>query len=178
MTESNSVGTPPAMKAIYGLYPSPDAAQRAVNSLRASGVADEDIAIMSSEPIMHHEFGQRDKKSHLRSIAACAGMVGCIAGIALTSLTQLDAPLITGGMPVVSVWTNLIVIFELTMLSAVVATVGTLLITAGFKRKVPEFYDPEVSNGKILIGVANPPNERVTALEEALRVGGELKHLP
>ena len=166
------------MKAIYGLYPNPDAAQRAVNSLRASGVADEDIAIMSSEPITHHEFGQRDKKTRLPSIAAVAGGIGCLGGIALTTLTQLDAPLITGGMPVVSVWTNIIIIFELTMLSAVLATVVTLLVTAGLSARVPRFYDPEVSNGKILIGVANPPEDRVSALEEALRVGGELKHLP
>jgi hypothetical protein len=165
------------MKAIYGLYPNPDAAQRAVNSLRASGVADEDIAVMSSEPIMHHEFGQRDKKSNLPMIATLAGAIGCVAGIALTSLTQLDASLVTGGMPVVSVWTNLVIIFEMTMLSAVLATVVTLLVTAGLSMRVPEFYDPEVSNGKILIGVANPPAEHLSALEEALRVGGELKHL-
>ena len=166
------------MKAIYGLYPSPDAAQRAFNSMRAAGVADEDIAVMSSEPVTHHEFGQRDKKSQIPSIAAIAGGVGCVAGIVLTSFTQLDAPLITGGMPIVSLWTNVIVIFELTMLSAVLATVVTLLVTAGLSRRVPEFYDPEVSNGKILIGVANPPEDRIPSLEEALRVGGELKHIP
>ena len=165
------------MKAIYGLYPSPDAAQRAVNSLRASGVSDEDIAVMSSEPIMHHEFGQRDKKSHLSSIAAVAGAIGCVTGIALTSLTQLDASLITGGMPIVSTWTNIIIIFELTMLSAVLATVVALVVSAGLSRRVPEFYDPEVSNGKILIGVAHPPKDRIRALEEALHVGGELKHI-
>ena len=171
----------PGMKAIYGLYPNPDAAQRAVNSLRASGVADEDIAIMSSEPITHHEFrDSATKKTRLPSIAAVAGGIGCLGGIALTTLdTASTQPLNHwGACRSFRCGTNIIIIFELTMLSAVLATVVTLLVTAGLSARVPRFYDPEVSNGKILIGVANPPEDRVSALEEALRVGGELKHLP
>ena len=34
-------------------------------------------------------------------------------------------------MPIVPNWTNLIIIFEMTMLSAIIATVITLLVTAG-----------------------------------------------
>lgn len=166
------------MKAIYGLYPNPDAAQRAVNGLRASGIADKDIAVMSSEPLPNHEFGAKDKETHLPLIATAGGVLGCIGGFAMTSFTQLDAPLITGGMPVVSIWTNLVIIFELTMLGAILATVATLLATAGLSFRVPDFYDPEVTHGKILIGVANPPADRISALEEALGVSGELKRIP
>ena len=81
-----------------------------------------------------------------------------------------DWPLPTGGMPIVAWWPNLIIVFELTMLFALVATVITLLVTAGLPRRVPALYDPAVSDGRILVGVENPklPTD---ALEAALAVG-------
>ena len=65
-------------------------------------------------------------------------------------------PLKTSGMPIVPMWTNLIIIFEMTMLSAILATVITLLITAGLPSRGGKLYDPEVSDGYILVGVENP----------------------
>ena len=48
------------MSAIYGLYSDPGVAQRAVDNLRAAGVLDADITVISSEPFEHYEFGHRD----------------------------------------------------------------------------------------------------------------------
>jgi hypothetical protein len=44
-------------------------------------------------------------------------------------------------------------------------------------RKGPPLYDPAVTNGKILVGVQNPPAANLPALERALMAGGagELK---
>ncbi len=67
---------------------------------------------------------------------------------------------------------NLIIIFEMTMLGAILATVVTLLVTAGLVRRMPALYDPEVSDGKILVGVANPAEASLPDLERALRAGG------
>ena len=49
-------------------------------------------------------------------------------GYFLTSITQQAWPIVTGGMPIVTNWSNLIIIFELTMLGAVFASVITLLV--------------------------------------------------
>ncbi len=75
-------------------------------------------------------------------------------------------PLKTAGMPIVPLWTNLIIIFEMTMLSAIIATVITLLITAGLPSRGGKLYDPEVSDGYILVGVENPSD--APRLESAL----------
>jgi hypothetical protein len=72
-------------------------------------------------------------------------------------------------MPIVSNYTNLIVMFELTMLGAVFATVITLVVTGGLGGRLPEFYDPEISNGNILIGVAAPEASKIEVTEAALR---------
>ena len=73
-------------------------------------------------------------------------------------------------MPIVPLWTNLIIIFEMTMLSAIIATVITLLITAGLPSRGGKLYDPEVSDGYILVGVENPSD--APRLESALAIDG------
>jgi hypothetical protein len=161
------------MKAIYALYASPDAAQQVVNGLRAIGIRDGEIKIMSSEPLEEYEFAQRDRHTWMPWLAGFGAAVGLLSGYLLTSVTQTLWPINTGGMPIVSGWTNLIVIFELTMLGAVLTTVLTLLITAKLPRRRTDLYDPEISDGKILIGVANPSEQSIEALERTLRAGGQ-----
>ena len=161
------------MTAIYGLYPDPHVAQRAVDNLRAAGVADADITVISSEPFEHLEFGHRDAKTAMPWIATIAGAIGLVTTYYLLALSQRSWPLVTSGMPVVPLWTNLIIIFEMTMLSAILATVITLIVTAFFGDK-GKLYDPEVSDGYILVGVENPADTK--KLEPALAIdGGRVK---
>lgn len=167
------------MKAVYGLYADPDSAQRAVDGLRKAGIAERDITIVSSEPIEEYEFSARDKATWLHWIAGGGGLVGFLAGTWLTTYTERAWPIVTGGMPIVAWWPNLIVMFELTMLGAILATVITLFITAKIPLGEPTLYDREVSDGKILVGVENP---RVAppVIERALADAGPaaLKTLP
>ena len=162
------------MSAIYGLYADPNLAQRAVDNLRAVGVADADITIISSEPFEHLEFGHRDAKTAMPWIATAAGAVGLLLTYYLLGASQRSWPLVTSGMPIAPNWTNLIIIFEMTMLSAIIATVVTLIVTA-FLGDKGKLYDPEVSDGYILVGVENPAN--ASKLEPALAIdGGRVKH--
>ena len=168
------------MKAIYALYGTPNSAQRAVDALRAAGIPERQITIQSSEPLEEYEFGQRDKETWMTWIAAGGGLIGLLTGYFLTSLTQQAWVINTGGMPIVTNWTNLIVIFELTMLGAIFASVITLLITAKLPGRMPKLYDPEISAGKILIGVGNVSGNTAGAVERALQSGGakELRTIP
>ena len=162
------------MNAIYGLDVDPNVAQKAVNNLRAAGVPDADITVISSEPLEHFEFGHRDAKTAMPWIAAAAGAAGLLLTYYLLGLSQRSWPLITAGMPIAPNWTNLIIIFEMTMLSAIIATVITLLVTAGIPSRGGKMYDPEVSDGYILVGVENPVD--TSKLKPALAIeGGRVK---
>ncbi len=164
------------MKSIYGLYNDPHIAQHAVENLRAAGVADVDITVISSEPFDHFEFGHRDAKTAMPWIAAGAGLVGMVLSYYLLGAAQMSWPIVTSGMPIVSNWTNLIIIFEMTMLSAIIATVITLLVTAGIPSRGGKMYDPEVSDGYILVGVENAAD--TSKLEPALAIeGGRVKKI-
>ena len=158
------------MSAIYGLYSDPTTAQQAVDNLRSAGLSDADITVISSEPFEHFEFGHRDAKTAMPWIAAAAGLVGMLASYYLLGLAQMSWPLKTSGMPIVPLWTNLIIIFEMTMLSVIIATVITLLVTAGLPSRGGKLYDPEVSDGYILVGVEHPTD--ATRFESALAIGG------
>ena len=155
------------MKAIYGLYTDGQSAQQAVNRVRAAGFADHQITILSAQPMEDCEFGQVDKATWMWRIACVGGLVGMATAFGLAWLTETSWPINVGGLPIVAWWPNLIIIFELTMLGAILATVATLVVSADLGRR-QGLYDPEVSDGKILVGVENPPDSAVHELETAL----------
>ena len=165
------------MTAVYALYTEPADVQKAVDNLRAAGVAEREIVVISSEPIEEYEFSHRDRATWLYPIAATGGMAGLAFATWLTRMTELSWPLQTGNMPIVTWWPNMIVMFELTMLGGILATVVTLFITAKLPRREPTLYDPKVSDGRILVGVERPAVGSVPVIQQALVAGGgaELK---
>jgi hypothetical protein len=157
---------------VYALYEEPESVQRAVDALRAAGIADREIVVISSEPYEEYEFSHRDKATWLHWIAGAGGAVGMTVGYWLASTTSRLWPLPTAGMPIVAMWPTLIVMFEMTMLGAILATVTTLFITAKVPGREPTLYDAGVSEGLILVGVENPPAAALDDLKERLDLGG------
>lgn len=156
------------MKAVYGLYSDGQAAQQAVNRLRAAGLSDREITILSAQPMEDQEFGHIDKASWIWWIACGGGLLGMAIGFGLTLLAETSWPINVGGLPTFAWWPNLIIIFELTMLGAILATVVALVVTAGLGRG-GGLYDPEVTDGQILVGVENPADGAVEDLQKALQ---------
>ena len=155
------------MKAVYALYPDGQSAQQAVNRLRAAGLSDAQITILSAQPMEDFEFGHIDSRNWLWWMACGGGLVGMAAAFGLTWLTEMSWPINVGGLPIYAWWPNLIIIFEMTMLGAILATVISLVVTAGLGRG-GGLYDPEVTDGSILVGVENPAADRVAELQKAL----------
>lgn len=160
-----------SVNVLYALYTEPDEVQKAVDNLRAAGVPEKEIVVISSEPIEEYEFSHRDKATWLYWIAGGGGALGLTFGTWLTRMSELAWPLPTGGMPIVSWWPNMIVMFELTMLGGILATVVTLFITAKIPAGKSPLYDPAVSDGKILVGVEHPAESLRGAIEKALGAG-------
>jgi Protein of unknown function (DUF3341) len=156
------------MKAVYGLYRDGGSAQQAVNRLRAAGIADHDITVISAQPMDDYEFGQRDKATWMWWLACLGGLIGMAVGFGLTWLTETSWPMDVGGLPIFAWWPNLIIIFELTMLGAITATVATLVVSALLPSRGRSLYDPEVTDGNILVGVENPVPASVSDLEMVL----------
>lgn len=158
--------------AIYGLFRDPASADRAVRALQAAGVGRTKIVAMASEPFGEYAFSQAEHATVMPWLAALGGVIGGACGYLLAAYTQVAYPLITGGMPIIAPWPTGIVTYELTMLGAVIATVITLLVTTRLPNWGAKLYDPEISNGKILIGVLNPSDDARAELGDRLHGAG------
>jgi hypothetical protein len=161
---------------VYGLFPDGASAQQAVNRLRAAGLAEQEITVLSSTPMEDYEFGRRDRATWMWWIACAGGLAGLAAAFGLAWVTEMSWPMNVGGLPTFAWWPNLIIMFELTMLGAIIATVMTLIVTARLGRG-GGLYDPDVSEGRILVGVENPSEDVRRAAEAALNevAGGTVK---
>jgi len=156
------------MKAVYALYANGEAAQRAVNSLRQAGYEDRDITVISAAPMEEYEFSHIGHHNYQWYIACGGALLGFLFSTWLTTFAEKDWPIVVGNMPIVPWFPNMIVVFEMTMLGAILSTVATLIITAGLGRKTPKLYDPEVTNGKILVGIESPRDASGADVERAL----------
>src|SRR6478672_7773257 len=161
------------MTCMYGLYDHPSAAQRVYTQLRRAGVPDRDITVISAEPFEAFGFSHRDHSLILFRLALLGGILGFITGVGLTVGTERAWPLVTGGMPIVAWWPNIIVIFELTMLGAILTTVVSLLVTSRLPTRKRALYDLEIAAGKILVGAPVTP-EQADTIRRALDMGGAL----
>lgn len=167
------------MKAVYGLYVDGQSAQQAFNRLKTAGVTPAEITVITAQPMEEFEFGNLDKATYMWWFACLGGLIGMSFGFGLAYLTEYAWEINVGGLPIFAWWPNLIIIFELTMLGAIIATTLTLVITALLPTKGRTLYDPEVTDGKILIGVENPREGSIEELERSLSAppGARVKHI-
>ena len=163
------------MNSIYGLFPGPDSAERGMNALRDAGVSADKIVVMAPEPFEEYSFAQGDRKTAMGWIAFGGGVIGGVSGYALAWYTQVAYPIVTGGMPLVAGWPTSIITYEVTMMGAIIATLIALLVGSRLPNWKPKLYDPEVSHGKVLIGVVDPSDESRVDLEDHLRRAGAEK---
>jgi hypothetical protein len=92
-------------------------------------------------------------------------------GLLLTIGTQVSYPLVTGGKPILSIPPMINVLYEGTMLGAVLFTVFGII----FESRLPDFgaapYDPRISEGYLGVLVSRAEG-RLGAAERALRDAG------
>lgn len=160
--------------ALYALCARPEAAEKSVVALVSAGIAMDNIIVISSEPLDLYQAPRR-KKIRMPWLVVCGAALGGAAGFLLATLTQASYPIATGGMPVVTFWTDGIIVYELTMLGAILSTILVFLLTSILLewRSLP--VEPEVSAGKVLVGVASVPQRLRERVTELLSTFGDLK---
>jgi hypothetical protein len=164
------------MDTIYGVFSSPDLARKALSALRTGSpelrIKNESIIVVSSVPLEGEGLCWNEQRTLMPWLAVVGALLGGTAGYALASFTQRTYPLPTGGMPIVALWPTGIVIYELGMLGAIITTIVTLLITARLPRYSNRIYDPEVSYGKVLVGVTEADRDLGAKVKQRLHEQG------
>jgi hypothetical protein len=145
----------------------------AARELKRAGFNGEAITIMSDEPI--HTQGELldGRKSFIGMCAIAGGVIGASAAVLLTVTTSRQMSLVTGGMPIVAPWALGIIVFELTALGAIFATLGCMIYESKLIRPgALKQYNPEVADGKIIVAVDCPGDAEAELATRAFAVRG------
>ena len=157
---------------LLGIFREPDTVATTMRALRAADFPSRDLTVLSSVPYPEGRFGE-DKEPHRLYVFPFVGAAcGFAVGLLLTIGTQLAYPMVTGGKPLLAIPPMLIVLFEATLLGAIVLTVAGVL----FESRLPDFsglpHDARINEG--YIGLAVRSDERRAEAERVLRECGAI----
>jgi hypothetical protein len=155
---------------ITAVLDTPEEASVAIAALRREGVPRQAITIMSAEPI-HGGPSERDQaKSRIGGFAIAGGFIGAATAVLLTVLTSRRVDLVTGGMPIVTPWAFGIIVFELTALWAILATLGRMIFEARLARRgALTDYDKAVADGRVVLAIDCGDDACAATTREILR---------
>jgi hypothetical protein len=123
-----------------------------LHELEREGVPNSAITVMSSEPL--HLEALHLPKTRIAGFSIAGALLGAAFAILLTVWTSRRVGLVTGGMPIVSPWAFGIIVFELTALGAILATVVRMIYEAGLATPgASTAYQNAVAEGRIVVSV-------------------------
>lgn len=159
------------MTQMLGLFKEAEKAAAATEALEKVGYGSDNFDILTGSPYPEGAFGEREVKHRLYVFPFIGAILGLSTAILLTTGTQLAFPLVTGGKPILSIPTMLIIAYEGTMLGAILFTVLGIF----FESRIPNFklglYDPRITEG--YVGVTLECEEdRVNSVEQLFKRAG------
>jgi hypothetical protein len=156
---------------LLGLFRDANAVADAIDGLRAAGFSGHEIKTLSDVPYPDGAFGEEPERHRIYVFPFVGAACGFSVGLFLTVGTQIVYPMVTGGKPILSIPPMVNVMYEGTMLGAILFTVLGIL----FESRLPDFspapYDPRISEGYIGVLVTRA-NGRSAAAERAMRDAG------
>ena len=156
---------------LLGLFEDPQNAADAITALRENGFPHQDMDVYSGSPFPEGTFGEYEAPHRLYVFPIVGALVGFAIGLLLTAGTQISYPLVTGGKPILSIPPMTVIMYETTMLSAIIFTVLGILFESRLPKRSLGVYDTRITEGYIGIVVACA-DERAQAAEGALRSAG------
>jgi hypothetical protein len=145
-----------------------DSVARAIASLRSQGFRADQIDVFSTEPV-ELLAGLLDRRSHMSVTAVASAASFCLLAILFVRYAQYDYPVVTGGMPIFSWWSNGVIFYEFTMFGSITATFVMFLLESGLlkRRKAA----PVLVAGRILLRVSCEAGRAAVATESLRQAG-------
>jgi len=138
-----------AERILLGLFHEATSTAETIDQLRQLGVSDEKISVMSDVPYRPEMLGRRHVYEHLVPIALIGALGGLLTGLFLGFGTPLLYPIHVGGQPLLPIPPTLIIVFEFTMLGAVLASFAGLLAEIALPIFGRQAYDRRITEGHI-----------------------------
>jgi hypothetical protein len=157
--------------ALLGLFQDPNHVADAIDNLRAAGFEGSALKTYTDTPYPEGAFGEEPENHRLYVFPFMGAMCGFSVGLLITIGTQMAYPLVTGGKPILAIPPMINVMYEGTMLGAILFTVLGII----FESRLPNFtnapYDPRISEGYIGLLVSRAEGKTDVA-EKTMRAAG------
>lgn len=163
-----------ARPALLGVFRTPEEVAEAMDHLRALGLPGHSLKVLSGLPYPEGAFGEEPERHRLYVFPLVGALCGFAVGLLVTIGTQVAVPLVTYAMPILAIPPMINVIFQGTMLGAIIFTVIGFL----FESRLPDFgsepYDPRITAGYLGLLVRDPGTRRLSA-SQVLREAGAVE---
>ncbi len=156
---------------LMGLFQEPEQVAAAMTQLKDDGFPTEDLDVYSGSPFPEGSFGEHEPETRLFMFPLVGALVGFAIGLLWTAGTQISYPLVTGGKPLLSIPPMTVIMYENTMLGAIIFTVLGVLFESRLPRRKLGLYDERITEGHIGVIVACP-EERASRAESLLMGAG------
>ena len=160
-----------AKKSVLGLYTEEDSAADALDNLRDAGFEEGEYELLTGTPYPEGTFGEAEPEHHLFRWPLIGAACGFTGGLIITAGTQMAYPLITGGKPILSIPPMAIIMYEGTMLGAIIFTIIGILFESRLPRLFMGAYSEKITEGHIGVTVTTEEG-RTEVAEDALKKAG------
>ena len=150
-----------------------DPAADAIEKLHEMGITDEDINVISGVPVAHKILGRPHPSTNVPRLALGGAVAGFCIGVFLNYGTPYLYTVPVGGQYITPVPPGMIIIFEMTMLFALLSTFLGVFLDSYFPNYRPLEYVPEISDGKIGIFFRHPSGEHEKFVDAMSAFGAE-----
>jgi len=162
-----------ANQSVLGLYENADTAAEGARNLREAGFTSDDYEVMTGNPYPEGAFGEHVKKNKLFRFSLFGAFIGFITAFLFVFATQTAFPLVTGGKPILAIPASMIIMYEFTLLVAMIFTVIGVIFESRLPRPggAGPLYDARITLGYIGL-LVTVDESRIGNAQQALQSGG------
>jgi hypothetical protein len=160
-----------AQRSVIGLFTDEDTAADALDKVKSAGFESGDYEVLTGTPYPEGTFGEEEPVHKLYRFPLIGAACGFIVGMLLTAGTQLAFPLVAGGKPLLSIPPMAIIMYEGTMLGAILFTVFGIVFESRLPRLFMGAYDTRITEGYIGVTITTS-EDRTDDAEDVLKKAG------
>jgi hypothetical protein len=158
---------------MLALFDEIDPAANAIEKLHEMGVGNERINVISGVPINPAMLGRPHPWTNVPGLALGGAICGFLFGAFLNWGTPRLYSVHVGGQALTPIPPGLILLFEMTMLFALLATFLGVFLESYFPNYRPMEYVPQISDGKIGVFFRVPQEDQQKFVDALSQIGAE-----
>jgi hypothetical protein len=155
----------PDQAVVMGSFTNVERSAEALERLRAAGIDDRDITVMSSVPYAPAILGRPPVRTLLPRISLGSAALGLAIGIFFVVITPYLYVIRVGGQPISPTPPAILLLYEFCMLFLIIGTFAGLLVMGRMPPSGPEYADPKLSADRVVLLVSCPPDQEQAAID-------------